>query len=278
MAEPMLSSDKVSELNSTDMHTVSISCSSIIDKELLQGSIQTAYKMYSTSHKLSKLTTSAVTLGGIHPKQRSVHVCVRTRCGVRTFHNLLVGKTEEGEDLFEIVYEDTAGTIWDETSQAKPTKPFPETLDQLDISLKDMAQETAKMTQVLDMVRSLDSRVRYDLKQRIRWLPPIFGSLCCKIIPAKFNKEYSSSIQHRVLTVSLLKNNISQQIIEKLLDKVTARSHREIFYLKHQDIKGKSPLTLMKKNQCEIHFKCDKQTKLAYNLLFDKNEVNCLRI
>lgn len=264
---------KAAEINSTDMHTVSISCSSAIDSESLQANIQEGFKTYAKSHTHCRLTSSCVTLGGIHPMKNGVYLFAYIRDVV--FFNLLVGKSEDGVDLFEYVYEDSAGTRMDVTRHPmnELEKSFPETLSQFDISFQDMAQGSIKMKQALDQVRSLNTTVRYDLKQRKCWLPPLISvsirNVPCKIVPAKFNKQYHSSIQQRILTVSLLKNDITLPILEKLLDRVTARSYGETFYLKNKDIKGNSPLTMVKTNHYDIHFKSDKQTKLAFLMLKD---------
>lgn len=86
-----------------------------------------------------------------------------------TLFNLLVGKSEDGKDLCDLVYEYPRKLGVEGLS----TKVLPSKLADIDISLDDLVDDNKKARILFEMLRAVDVSKQYGAKVVKKWKPPI---------------------------------------------------------------------------------------------------------
>lgn len=272
MEKLKLSSDATYTKSTSDMHTISLFSPTDSKREDIQQALDEAISQYVQSHRKTVVRCKDVVLGGTHSSNSGTFLFGFVR-DVALF-NLLTSKSEDGEDLYCLEC-DTR-----EAPQRTPKVDLPSTLDDMDLSLTDMVECNFKAVAVLEIVRALDTNsTRFDGKMRKVWLPPLIQvnlspTSAVKIVPAKFDKQYQSSVKQKVLTVSDHSNNITKCELENILDNVCIRERNVTFYIKNSSVKGTSPLVTVEQNSLDIHFPTDMQAKMVYFMLKGFEYVN----
>ena len=264
-----LPSDYTYEKSRNDMHTVSMTVDKSHSKEETIKAITQAVAEYCKANPQLGITTEVITYGGFQQgRQFSYMYCYISN---RVLFNLLVGRSAEGVDLFELVYR-----VPSDPSSSKMTHKhgcfMPDSIGEVDITLEDLVLETSKAKNLTFMVQALDECKYAGMEVVKKWKDPLIhpkiGGDVIKFIPAIYKRELKSSLLPKVVCLPMAFNCITKEEIQTLLSKVCIRERNKTLYIKGTQITGTTPLLLtVEDSHYELHFTTDVLSKMCYLML-----------
>lgn len=257
-----------------DNHTISINCADLrTTREDIHRALTEACTAYSkTAGAGETVQDFSVILGGLQRSRSNVYIFGFVK-DVRLF-NLLVGKTLQGEDRFVYDYGDRnctkSGASVDVSIDTTSTR-LPDKLDDLNLTIKDLVDQTPRAQMMLQAVRALDYSSRSDIDRVKRYLDPLIlveaRDTRIKIVPACFSKDYRNKVQPNVLTLPKNKNGVSKLELDAILNTVCIRDWNVSFFIKGGTYQGRSPLVCDERYSLDIHFANDMLAKMCYFML-----------
>lgn len=266
-------SDLAYDLCRNDQHTISINFSPEYSGEQLKVAIQKAYSEYSNGSVKATVRTTDIHLGAICTGRTSKYVYAFVRDAV--MFNLLVGKSPNGVDLYDVVYvyPDGQTHIENGTEGEDLHREFPTELTSMKLTVDDLAMTSTKALQIMTMVESLDRPRLSAVQEYKRWrdplIRPMLGETYVTIVPAD-NKRMATnkSVDPKIQCLTVSHSHLPPAALECLLELACMREHNVNFYPKGgTQVTCRSPMAVGTRGGYDLHFSSAVLAKMGQLLL-----------